>query len=123
MDTTYTTNIDPETMAKVAERAVQMAFDTDKERAAVMELVTDEGFKRKLELIDAAEDLSTAEKLEALERAEDKRLADLEQGAEIHQKIMWDKVILIIAGIGLIVGAATSPQGTKFIQSTFKRAG
>ena len=103
-----------------ATEAVKASLNVADDRGSVLALIPDDSYKKKLEMIEKAPDLSTAEKLAALEHAENKRLADLQQGTEIHKDLLWNKTSIILtvsAGLALIL----APGGAKLLQKTIKR--
>lgn len=73
-------------------------------KAAEFILTPDDTFKRKLDLIEQAEDMSTPQKIEAMNRVEDRHITD--------------KIIYTVLALTLI--AASTPEGRKVIGSAAK---
>ena len=89
--------------ALYAEQQVQ-SLDGLYAKAAEFILTPDDTFKRKLELIEQAEDMSTPQKIEAMNQVEDRHVTD--------------KVIYTVLALTLIV--ASTPEGRKVIGSAAK---
>jgi hypothetical protein len=94
-----------ESVVMFAEQATTPSLDGLYVKAAEFVLTPDETFKRKLDLIENASDMSTPQKLEAMKDAEDKHLADK----------------LFCLGIALVILGALSPDGRRLIGSALKR--
>jgi hypothetical protein len=92
-----------ENTALFTEQPVQ-SLDELYAKAAEFILTPDDMFKRKLDLIEQAEDMSTSEKIEAMNQVEDRHIAD--------------KIIYTVLAISLIVAA--TPEGRKAIGSAAK---
>ena len=106
MSTVHTSeNAMTEKVVMLTEQATQPTVDGLYAQAAEFVLTPDETFKRKLDLIEKATDMSTPQKLEAMKEAEDKHLVDK----------------LFYLGIALMVLGAVTPEGRRFIGSAFKR--
>lgn len=86
-----------------AEQSVQ-SLDGLYTKAAEFILTPDNTFKRKLDLIEQAEDMSTPQKIEAMNQVEDRHITD--------------KVIYTVLALTLI--AASTPEGRKAIGSAAK---
>ena len=89
-----------ENTALFAEQPAQ-SMDGLYAKAAEFILTPDDTFKRKLDLIEHAEDMSTPQKIEAMNQVEDRHIAD--------------KIIYTVIAISLIV--ASTPEGRKVIGS------
>lgn len=92
-----------ENTALFAEQTAQ-SIDGLYAKAAEFILTPDETFKRKLDLIEHAEDMSTPQKIEAMNQVEDRHITD--------------KVIYTMLALTLIV--ASTPEGRKVIGSAAK---
>ena len=92
-----------ENTALFAEQPAQ-SMDGLYAKAAEFILTPDDTFKRKLDLIEHAEDMSTPQKIEAMNQVEDRHIAD--------------KIIYTVIAISLIV--ASTPEGRKAIGSAAK---
>ena len=92
-----------ENSALFAEQSVQ-TLDRLYAKAAEFILTPDDTFKRKLDLIEQAEDMSTPQKIEAMNRVEDRHITD--------------KIIYTVLALTLI--AASTPEGRKVIGSAAK---
>lgn len=86
-----------------AEQPVQ-SLDGLYAKAAEFILTPDDTFKRKLDLIEQAEDMSTPQKIEAMNQVEDRHITD--------------KIIYTVLALTLI--AASTPEGRKAIGSAAK---
>lgn len=89
--------------ALFAEQSVQ-SLDGLYAKAAEFILTPDDTFKRKLDLIEQAEDMSTPQKIEAMNQVEDRHITD--------------KIIYTVLALTLI--AASTPEGRKAIGSAAK---
>lgn len=94
-----------ESAVMLREQTTQQVLDGLYAKAAEFVLTPDETFKRKLDLIEKATDMSTPQKLDAMKEAEDKHLVDK----------------LFYLGIALMVLGAVTPEGRRFIGSAYKR--
>ena len=94
-----------ESVVMFAEQATTPSLDGLYVKAAEFVLTPDETFKRKLDLIENASDMSTPQKLEAIKEAENKHIGDK----------------LFCLGIALVVIGALTPEGQRLIGSAFKR--
>ena len=92
-----------ENTALLAEQTAQ-SMDGLYAKAAEFILTPDDTFKRKLDLIEQAEDMSTAQKIEAMNQVEDRHITD--------------KIIYTVLALTLIV--ASTPEGRKVIGSAAK---
>ena len=105
----------------IIEQAVTSALDISTESATILFMTPRDGYQKKLDLIYAAEDLSTKEKLEEICKAEDKYAQDLERNAETCKGIMWVKAgivgTIIVGGIWIV----SSPDGQKIMKRMIKR--
>ena len=94
-----------ESAVMLREQTAQQALEGLYTMAAEFVLTPDETFKRKLDLIEKATDMSTPQKLDAMKKAEDKHLTDK----------------LFYLGIALVVLGAVTPEGKRLIDCAFKR--
>lgn len=92
-----------ENTALFAEQSVR-SLDGLYAKTAEFILTPDDTFKRKLDLIEQAEDMSTPQKIEAMNRVEDRHITD--------------KIIYTVLALTLI--AASTPEGRKVIGSAAK---
>ena len=114
-------NVDEQIVKAIATEAVNVSLNVAEDRGSVLALVPDDSFKKKLTMIEQAPDLSTAEKLAAMEQAENKRLADLQQGAEIHKDLARNRTwIILTIGAGLLLLVA--PGGVKLLHDALKKS-
>lgn len=104
-----------------AEVCAKNTLDISAEAETVLSFASQDSYKKKIELISAADDMTTAEKLEAINQAEERRLHDIRSGVETCKELMWNRYLLVfscLTGIALLV---TSPEGSKTLKSVFKR--
>ena len=104
-----------------AEVCAKNTLDISAEAETVLSFASQDSYKKKIELISAADDMTTAEKLEAINQAEERRLHDIRSGVETCKDLMWNRYLLVfscLTGIALLV---TSPEGSKALKSVFKR--
>ena len=104
-----------------AEVCAKNTLDISAEAETVLSFASQDSYKKKIELISAANDMTTAEKLEAINQAEERRLHDIRSGVETCKELMWNRYLLVfscLTGIALLV---TSPEGSKALKSVFKR--
>ena len=107
---------------RFGETCTKTVLDISVEKETVLSFVSQDSYKKKIELISAAEDMTTAEKLEAINKAEDRRLQDIRSGVETCKDLMWNRYLLwfsCLSGIALLV---ISPGGSKTLKSVFKCA-
>lgn len=106
MSTVHTNeNAMTDSVTMITEWGEHQTLDGLYARAAEFVLTPDDTFKRKIDLIEKATDMSTPQKLEAMKEAEDKHLIDK----------------LFYLGITLVVLGAVTPEGRKLIGSAIKR--
>lgn len=113
---TLTTDRVPVIAGKAAESALDISEDTRR----IIEMTPKDGFQKKLELITAAQDMSTPEKLAAIDAAEDKYAQDLANNADLYRGMMWTKVGLVLTCTAGIVLMISSPDGRKVARAILK---
>lgn len=105
MNTVHTNeNLMSESVALLVEQAATPSVDMLCAKAAEFVLTPDDTFKRKLNLIEKASDMSTSQKIEAINQAEEKHIAD---------KIAYTVITVVLI-------AAATPEGRKAIGSVAK---
>ena len=118
MNNTFLHNSDAQ---HFAEGCAKTTLDISTDAETVLSFSSQDSFKKKIELISAADDMTTAEKLEAIDQAEERRLHDIRSGVETCKDLMWNRYLLVfscLTGIALLV---TSPEGSKALKAVFKR--
>ena len=110
----------PDSVSAIAGKAVESALDISEDTKRIIEMTPMDGYQKKLELISAAQDMSTPEKLEAIDAAEDKYAQDLANNADMYKGMMWTKVGLVLMCTAGIVLMASSPEGRKVAKAILK---
>ena len=110
----------PEKIVEVAERAISAAMDISSDTERVMTMTPKDGYQKKIELISAADDMSTKEKIKAIDEAENKYSQDLEANAEMCKGMMWAKAGLVLTCIAGTVLMVASPEGRKIAKAILK---
>lgn len=101
-------------------KAVESAMDISEDTKRIIEMTPKDGYQKKLELISAAQDMSTPEKLAAIDAAEDKYAQDLANNADMYKGMMWTKVGLVLTCTAGIVLMISSPEGRKVAKAILK---
>jgi len=101
-------------------KAVESALDISEDTKRIIEMTPKDGYQKKLELISAAQDMSTPEKLAAIDAAEDKYAQDLANNADMYKGMMWTKVGLVLTCTAGIVLMISSPEGRKVAKAILK---
>lgn len=104
----------------VAEKVITSAMDVSSETDRVVSMTPKDGYQKKLDLISAAEDMSTKEKIKAIDEAENKYSQDLAANAEMCKGMMWAKTGLILTCVAGTVLMVASPEGRKIAKSILK---
>lgn len=104
-----------------AEPCAKAALDISSEKDVVLAFTSQDSFKKKIELIYAAEDMTTAEKLEAINQAEDRRTKDIRNGVDTCKDLMWNRYFFVFSCLTGIALLAATPDGSKAIKSVLKR--
>ena len=102
---------------RFAETCTKTVLDISAEKETVLSFVSQDSHKKKIELISAAEDMTTVEKLEAINQAEDCRLQDIRSGVETCKDFMWNRYLLVFSCLTCIVLLVISPGGSKTLKS------
>lgn len=106
---------------RFAEACAKTALDISEEKETVLSFTSQDSYRKKIELISAADDMTTAEKLVAINQAEERRLQDIRNGVETCKNLMWNRYLLVFSCLTGITLLAISPEGSKVIMSVFKR--
>ncbi len=101
-------------------KAVESALDISEDTKRIIEMTPKDGYQKKLELISAAQDMSTPEKLAAIDAAEDKYAQDLANNADMYKGMMWTKVGLVLTCTAGIVLMISAPEGRKVAKAILK---
>lgn len=118
MNNTVLHNSDAQRFAEVC---AKITLDISSETETVLSFASQDGYRKKLELISTADDMTTAEKLEAINQVEERRLRDIRSGVETCKDLMWNRYLLVFSCLTGIALLAISPEGSKALKSVFKR--
>ena len=102
---------------KVAEKIICHAVDISSDTDRIVAITPKDGYQKKIELISAANDLSTKEKIQAIDYAENKYAQDLAANADMYKGMMWAKVGFILTGVAGVVFMVSTPEGRKIAKS------
>ncbi len=105
----------------LVETCTKIVLDVSAEKETVLSFASQDSYKKKIELISAAEDMTTAEKLEAINQAEDRHLLDIQNGVDTCKDLLWNRYLLVFSCITGVILLATSPGGSKTIKFILKR--
>ena len=104
----------------LAEICAKIVPDALGEKEFVLSFAPTDGYKKKLDLIFAAEDMSTIEKIEAIERTEEQRATDLRNGVNTYKSIVWNRYLLVFSCVAGAIILASTPEGNKVLRTVFK---
>lgn len=126
MEKNMITNFNYEAMANNAElgkhlqETVAKATDVSSDIDKIISITHKSGYEKKIEIIVAADDLTTKEKLAAINEAEDKYSQDFADNAETYSRILWTKVGAVLGVTAGIVLMVSSPSGRKVAKNILK---
>ncbi len=104
-----------------AENCGKVALDISGDQEAILAFASQDSYKKRIEIIASAEDMTTKEKLEALNQADDRFAQDVQRSAETCRNIAWNRYLLLFSCLTGVVLLASSPEGSKAIRTVFKR--
>lgn len=107
---------------RFAETCTKNVLDISAEKEIVLSFVSQDSYRKKIELISAADDMTTTEKIEAINQAEERRLQDIRSGVETCKDLMWNRYLLVFFCLTSIALLVASPEGSKALKSVFKHA-
>lgn len=127
MEKNTITNLNNEAMdnnaevVKCLQETVSKATDVSSEIDKIISFTPKSGYDKKIELIAAADDLTTKEKIAAINEAEAKYSQDLADNAETYNRLLWTKVGTVLGVTAGIVFMVSSPSGRKVAKNILKK--
>lgn len=108
-------------VVKCLQETVSKATDVSSEIDKIISFTPKSGYDKKIELIAAADDLTTKEKIAAINEAEAKYSQDLADNAETYNRLLWTKVGTVLGVTAGIVFMVSSPSGRKVAKNILKK--